>query len=311
MPTEKTSHPELPSDICYVYLNDRLVPKQEAVVSVYDHGFLYGDGIYETMRVYSGVVFMLDSHLKRLERSAGLISLKLPKKNEDIKVAVYETLKANGYLDASVRISVTRGYGEIGLDPSLCEKPTFIIMAHRFKEYPEHCREKGVRVMIAETRRNCREALNPQIKSHNFLNNILARIEAKSCDCFEAIMLNRDELLAEGTVSNIFFIKHGELCTPSVNIGILDGITRSLIIELADEAGIAVKEGKFRPNDLNTTDEVFISNSLMEVMPVTAIGDKKVAGGEVGQFTRFFLKAYREKVMAYVYENGKNNEELT
>jgi len=308
MPIEKTDPRELSPENRYVYLNDRLVTKKNAVVSVYDHGFLYGDGIYETMRVYNGVVFMFDEHLERLSRSADLISLDLPKKNEDIKTAVYRTLKANSHPDASVRISVTRGYGEIGLNPDLCEKPTFIIMAHQFKEYPKHCREEGVKVMIAETRRNYRKALNPQIKSHNFLNNILARIEAKSGDYFEAIMLNHEGLLAEGTVSNIFFIKHGELCTPSVDIGILDGITRSIIIELAAETGIGVKEGRFSSNDIKTADEVFISNSLMEIMPVTVIGDKKVADGDVGRLTRDLLKTYRENTRAYVARKRKNQQ---
>lgn len=292
----------------YVYLNDRLVNKKDAVVSVYDHGFLYGDGIYETMRVYNGVVFMFDEHLERLSRSADLIALKLPKKNEDIKTAVYRTLQANGYSDASVRISVTRGYGETGLDPDLCENPTFVIMAHRFKNYPDQCREEGVKVMVAETRRNYCKALNPQIKSHNFLNNILARIEAKSGDYFEAIMLNYEGVLAEGTVSNIFFIKHGKLYTPSVDIGILDGITRSIIMELAGKVGRSVNEGRFSSNDIKMADEVFISNSLMEIMPVTVIGDKKVAGGDVGSLTMALLKAYREKVRAYVDRTEKKEQ---
>ena len=288
----------------HVYLNDKLVPKKDAVVSVYDHGFLYGDGIYETMRVYDGLVFMFDDHLERLSRSAGLISLDLPKKHDDIKTAVYETLKANGLTEASVRISVTRGYGEIGLDPALCEKPTFVIMAHPFKEYPKHCREKGVGVMIAETRRNYRDALNPQIKSHNFLNNILARIESKKGSYFEAIMLNYEGMLAEGTISNIFFIKNGTLCTPSIDVGILDGITRSIIIGLAGKVEIDVMEGRFCLDDIERADEVFISNSLMEVMPVTVIGDKKVGGGGVGHWTMVFLKAYRDTVTAYV-KGGK------
>ncbi len=300
MSIERRNHPEPPPEDCYVYLNDRLVNKKDAVVSVYDHGFLYGDGIYETMRVYNGNVFMFDKHLERLSRSADLIALALPKKIEDIKTAVYETLKANGHPEASVRISVTRGYGEVGLDPDLCVSPTLVIMVHRFKEYPKLFREKGVKVMISETRRNYRRALNPEIKSHNFLNNILARIEAKKGDYFEAIMLNYEELLAEGTVSNIFFIKNGELFTPSVDVGILDGVTRDIIIRLAGKLGLGVREGRFSSDYIETADEVFISNSLMEIMPVTVVGDKKVSSGDVGLLTKRLFKAYREQVMAFV-----------
>jgi len=284
----------------FVYLNDRLVPKEEAVVSVFDHGFLYGDGIYETVRVYDGVVFMFEEHLKRLERSAAMISLRMPMAEPDIRKAVTETLEANHLADASVRISVTRGEGPLGLDPDLCGRTTFVIYAHPFESYPEELYEQGVRIMIAKTRRNYREALNPQIKSHNFLNNILAKIESKQGDYFEAIMRNLEGHLAEGTVTNVFFIKHGILCTPAVEVGILDGITRELLILLGLEAGMKVREGRFRPGDIKNADEVFISNSLMEVMPVTHVGTELIAAGKVGHWTRLLLDGYRARVQTYV-----------
>lgn len=292
----------------YVYLNDKVVPKQEAVVSVYDHGFLYGDGIYETMRVYGGVVFMLDEHMKRLCRSAERISLCLPMPVDVIKAAVYETLKANDLSDASVRVSVTRGFGELGLDPDLCAKPTFVIYAHPFNSYPEEYFENGVKVMISKVRRNHPETLDPAIKSHNFLNNILAKIEAKRGDYFEAIMRNLEGQIAEGTISNLFFIKHDTLCTPHLKTGILDGITREIIIRLAMSLGMNVREDKFRPGDLQTADEAFISNSLMEIMPVTHVGDEIIAGGHVGHRTKELLAAYRNSVAEYVAERASKGE---
>jgi len=293
----------------YVYLNDKVVPKRDAVVSVYDHGFLYGDGIYETMRVYGGVVFMLDEHMKRLCRSAERISLSLPMPVDGIKAAVYETLKANELSDASVRVSVTRGHGELGLDPDLCEKPTFVIYAHQFKSYPDEYFENGVKVMIAKTRRNHPETLDPAIKSHNFLNNILAKIEAKRGDYFEAVMRNLEGQIAEGTISNIFFVKHDTLCTPHLKIGILDGITREIIIHLALSLGMSVKEDRFRPGELQSADEVFISNSLMEIMPVTHVGNEIIASGHVGHRTKALLTAYRNTVAGYVAERASKGDQ--
>lgn len=281
----------------FVYLNDRIVPSADAKVSVFDHGFLYGDGIYETMRVYDGVVFMVDEHLQRLYRSASLIGLTIPKEISGIKLAMYETLRANGLNNAYMRLTISRGYGPIGLDPALCEKPTFIIVATDFKNYPHSYYEEGIPVIIASTRRNCKEALNPQIKSLNFLNNILAKIETKQTTANEAIMLNIEGFLAEGTISNIFFMKDGILCTPSVECGILDGITRGLVIDLALRNGLEVREGEFRPMDLFSASEVFVTNSTMEVMPVGRV-DK--ASFSAGQISRMLLKHYKHEVNSYV-----------
>jgi len=281
----------------FVYLNDRLVPKGEAVVSVFDHGFLYGDGIYETVRAYDGVVFMLDEHLARLLRSASLIGLTMPKDIAQIKAALYETLRANALTNAYVRLTLSRGYGPIGLDPDLCTSPTFVIIAEQLRAYPGSFYEEGIKVIVAGTKRNLREALNPQIKSLNFLNNILAKIEAREKDAYEAIMLNVSDHVAEGTITNVFFLREGALCTPSIGCGILDGITRKIILDLAVRDGLRVKEGEFTRDDLYTAGEVFLTNTTMEAMPVSRIDGVTYRVGEVGKLLR---KAYREEVAAYV-----------
>lgn len=287
----------------YVYLNDNIVPSSDAKVSVFDHGFLYGDGIYETMRVYDGVVFMFDEHLERLYRSASLIGLDIPKKIPDIKIAVYETLQVNKLSNAYMRLTISRGYGPIGLDPDICKEPTFVIMVNEFKNYPKPYYEEGIKLIISSVRRNLKEALNPQIKSLNFLNNILAKIEAKQADVYEAIMLNAAGHLAEGTISNIFFVKDGILCTPSVECGILDGITRGIVIDLAVKNGIEVREGAFTPDELYGASEVFITNTTMEVMPACRVDngvDKKEF--KAGEIARLLLKKYRHEVDGYVKE---------
>lgn len=291
----------------FVYLNKKIVPAAEAKVSVFDHGFLYGDGIYETMRVYDGVIFLIGEHLNRLERSASLIELHLPKNDADIRSAIYETLLANDLSDAYVRLTVSRGYGEIGLDPDLCKEPTFIIIAEKFKNYPRSYYENGISLKIASVRRNLKEALNPQIKSLNFLNNILAKIEAKRVDAHEAIMLNGDGYLAEGTVSNIFFLKNEVLHTPSIKCGILDGITRALVIDLAVRNGIPVKEGAFRPEELYSAAEVFITNSTMEVMPVSRVDGVHF---NVGETAGLLLTKYRKEVKGYVREKKREGPSL-
>ncbi len=281
----------------YVCLNGKIVPSKEAVVSVFDHGFLYGDGVYETLRVYDGVIFELEEHLQRLFRSAILIGLNIPLEINALKVSIYETLIANTLRNAYIRLTVSRGRGDIGLDPDLCAEPTIVIIVQEFKEYPKAFYEKGISLIIAETRRNLKEALDPRIKSLNFLNNILAKIEAKKRGVYEALMLNIYGKLTEGTISNLFFYKDSILCTPSLDCGILDGITRGLVIDLAKRENLRVKEGKFRIEDLYSAEEVFLTNTTMEVMPVSKIDDQKYAVGDIAKLLR---KAYRQEVKAYV-----------
>ena len=281
----------------HVYLNGKIVPSKEAVISVFDHGFLYGDGIYETLRVYDGVVFKLDEHIRRLFRSASLIGLTIPFDVDHIKIAIYETLIANALRNAYVRLTVSRGRGSIGLDPDLCTEPTIVIIAQELKEYPKAFYENGISLIIAETRRNLKEAVNPRIKSLNFLNNILAKIEAKKKGAYEAIMLNVNGKLTEGTISNVFFYKDGILCTPSLDCGILDGITRGMIIELAGREDLKVKEGKFTKKDIYSAEEFFLTNTTMEVMPVSKVDDQEYT---VGNISKFLRKIYRQEVNAYI-----------
>lgn len=281
----------------YIFLNGKIVPSKEAVVSVFDHGFLYGDGIYETMRVYDGVVFKIDEHLRRLYRSASLIGLTIPPDINYFKIALYETLIANALRNAYVRLTVSRGHGPLGLDPDLCAEPTIVIFAQELREYPRAFYDNGISLIIAETRRNLREAIDPRIKSLNFLNNILAKIEAKKSNAYEALMLNAQGNLTEGTISNIFFCANGLLCTPSPDCGILDGITRGIIIDLARKEGIRVAEGKFTKHDIYAAEEVFITNTTMEAMPVSRVDSQTYP---VGQIARLLRKLYRREVHAYV-----------
>jgi branched-chain amino acid aminotransferase len=283
----------------YVFLNGTVVAESEARISAYDHGFLYGDGIYETMRAYEEVVFMLDRHLERLRRSASLIKLGLPEEAY-FKDAVLLALRANRLADAYIRITVSRGKGPIGLDPALCGEPTLIIFAEQFVPYPESLYKEGVKLVVVGTRRNLASAIDPKIKSLNFLNNILAKIEAKERGAYEAIMLNAEGFIAEGTVSNIFFVIDGTLCTPSAEAGILDGITRELVIDLAYREGIDVREGKFTVEDLFGATEVFFTNTTSEVMPVSLVGERNY---RVGDITKRLHTRFRDYVRQYVRRN--------
>lgn len=281
----------------YVYLNNGLVPRAQAVVSVFDHGFLYGDGVYETVRVYDDVIFMADDHLARLRRSASMTRIMVPMDNDQIKNAIYDTLGANSLRNAYARLTLSRGYGPLGLDPDLCREPTFVIVTEQMRDYPKEFYENGIKIIIARTKRNLIDAIDPRIKSLNFLNNILAKIEAKSEGADEAVMLNVHGHITEGTVSNVFFCSGDVLCTPSVDCGILDGITRKLVLEIAAKEGFRVIEGRFTAGDMCGASEVFITNTTMEVMPVCQVDNTKY---KVGNIAKLLRKAYRDEVAAYV-----------
>src|SRR3989339_510952 len=259
-----------------IFINGKFYSKKAAKISIFDHGYLYGDGIYETMRSSNGIVFKVDEHIERLFHSAKMIYLDIPYSREEIKKTIYKTLKVNKLKNAYIRMSFSRGFGEIGLDPELCEKPTFAIIAKKFIPYPKEYYKNGVKIIVAKTKRNHPESISPEIKSTNFLNNILAKIEAKKQNAFEAIMLNLEGFVAEGTISNIFIVKKGILTTPSLKCGILDGITRKYILENAKKLKIKVKETNLSINDLYTADECFITNTSLGVMPVRFINDKSV-----------------------------------
>jgi len=281
-----------------VYVNGEFHPKEKAVVSVFDHGYLYGDGIYETLRAYDGEVFRVREHAERLKRSADMIELRLPFDTDGAVDAINETVKRNGLKDAYIRMTVSRGPGELGLDPDLCPEPTVVIIAKELKPYPAEMYEKGIEVIVANTRRNHPEALNPAIKSTNFLNNIFAKIEAKKAGAYEAIMLNHEGYVTEGTISNVFLVKGNTLTTPHESTGILMGVTRRMVLELGRREGLVTDERAFHKDELYDADEVFITNTTMEVMPVTGIDGRKVAGGKVGEYAVKLKEAYEREVLS-------------
>jgi branched-chain amino acid aminotransferase len=281
-----------------VYLDGHFVAREKALVSVFDHGFLYGDGIYETMRSYDGRLFLLRKHLARLKRSAAAISLKLPLSLEKIADALNESLAVNKLQDAYVRLHISRGRGEIGLDPALCPAPTIVIAAKKFHDYPPEYYKRGVKVSVVKTRRNHPLALPPAVKGTNFLNNILAKIEAIKAGAYEGIMLNWQGYVAEGTISNIFTVKKGTLFTPHLDTGILEGVTRELVLRLAERKKVPVREALMKPKDLFSADECFITNTTMEIMPVRAVDKVPVAGGRPGPITALLHEAYRQEVLA-------------
>lgn len=281
-----------------IYLNGHFVAREKALVSVFDHGFLYGDGIYETMRAYDGRLFLLKKHLARLKRSAAAISLKLPLSFEEIADALNESLSVNKLREAYVRLHISRGPGEIGLDPALCPAPTIVIAAKPFHDYPAEYYGRGVKVSVVKTRRNHPLALPPAIKGTNFLNNILAKIEAIKAGAYEGIMLNWQGYVAEGTICNIFTVKKGVLYTPHLDTGILEGVTRDLVLRLAKRKKVPVREVLMKPRDLVSADECFITNTTMEIMPVRAVDKMPVAGGRTGPITALLHEAYRKEVVA-------------
>lgn len=280
-----------------VYINGEFFPGDEAKVSVLDHGYLYGDGVFETLRAYEGRVFKLKEHLDRLFRSAAAIELDVGMSKEKLQEAIYDSLRVNGLTDAYIRLNVSRGSGPIGLDPDLCPEPTLIIIARKFNGYPEEIYRRGVVAITARTRRNAPESLNPEIKSTNFLNNILAKLEAKRAGADEAIMLNLDGYVCEGTVSNIFLVRDGALITPPVSAGILEGITRNTIIDIARRnLHILVEEALVEREALYQADEILLANTTFEVMPVVKVDGRPIGGGRPGRQSRMLLDGFRKLV---------------
>lgn len=284
----------------WVYLNDRFVTKEEAVVSVFDHGFLYGDGIYETLRAYDGRFFMLQHHLARLHRSGRMIGLQIPIPDKNWTQLLQEAVGRNNLKDAYLRITVSRGEGEIGLDPNVCRRPTVVIIAKPFIGYPPHLFEEGVRLGIVQVRRNLATALSPQIKSLNFLNNILAKQEAIRAGVFDGLMLNAEGFITECTISNLFFVQSGRLCTPSIACGILDGITREVVLTLARECGIPTEEGSYTPETLRRADECFLTNTSMEIMPVREIDGNPIGTGKPGPLTLTLRNLFRSNLPRFL-----------
>ena len=281
----------------WIFLNDRFVKREEALISVFDHGFLYGDGVYETIRSYENRLFMGSEHISRLFRSAESIGLPIPIPPERWPELLHESMIRNGVgnarHDAYLRITVTRGAGEIGLDPALCPSPTVVIMAKPLTPPNRSLYETGVAVIVASTRRNFPGALSPQIKAVSFLNNILAKREAIAAGAFDSILLNWEHLLTECTVSNLFFVTQGCLRTPAVECGLLDGITRMVVIQLAKERRLPIEEGRFTPAHLYEADECFVTNTTMEIMPVVKVDHQRIGNGKPGPVTRTLLELFR------------------
>ena len=268
-----------------IFMNDRLVPEAEARVSVFDHGLLYGDGVFEGLRSYSGRVFRLQQHLDRLWASARAICLEIPLSQEAVARAVNDTLAANGLSDGYIRLVVTRGSGSLGLDPNRTKNPQVIVIADTISLYPREFYEKGLRIVTAATQRVQSAALSPRIKSLNYLNNIMAKLEGLQAGCGEALMLNHKGEVAECTADNVFVVRGPRLLTPPPDAGILEGITRNAVMELAVAAGIDCREATLVRHDLYTADECFLTGTAAEVVPVVEIDGRRVGPGTPGPIT--------------------------
>jgi branched-chain amino acid aminotransferase len=281
-----------------IYINGELFDKENAKISVYDHGLLYGDGVFEGLRSYSGKVFRLEQHLDRLWNSARAICLTIPIGKEALAKAVNDTLAVNGIQDGYIRLVVTRGAGALGLDPNRTANPQVIIITDHIALYPKELYENGLEIITASTIRNHPQALSARIKSLNYLNNILAKIEGLQAGCQEALMLNHLGHVAECTGDNIFLVKQGELYTPPLDAGVLEGITRDAVIELARAATIKVHEITLVRHDVYTADEVFLTGSAAEVIPVVKIDSRPIADGKPGKVTRELTKRFHELTRA-------------
>lgn len=278
-----------------VFLNGQLVDKEKAVVSVFDHGLLYGDGVFEGIRAYNGRVFKLREHLDRLFNSARAILLTVPYTKKELETAVLSTLRANKLKDAYIRMVVTRGVGDLGLDPRKCPKASCFIITDRISLYPQELYENGLSVITSSIRRNIPEALNPCIKSLNYLNNVLAKAEASRQGAPEAIMLNREGYVAECTGDNIFVLKENTLYTPPTSAGALEGITRNVVMEIAkNKLKLLVKEELFTPYHVYIGEEVFLTGTAAEVIPVTQVDGRAIGDGHPGKTTLRLIKEFRD-----------------
>ena len=269
-----------------VYIGGKLYDKADAKVSVYDHGLLYGDGVFEGIRSYSGRVFRLKDHVDRLYDSATAIHLRIPMSREAMAAAIVDTLAANKLVDAYIRVVVTRGAGSLGLDPRKTTDPQVIIITDAISLYPEELYEHGLKIVTAATIRSHPNTVNPRVKSLNYLNNILAKMEGAQAGCLEALMLNHKGEVAECTGDNIFVVRKGEIHTPSVDSGILKGITREAVIGLAREAGYKVVERTMDRYDVYTADECFLTGTAAELIPVVECDSRPLGSGKPGPITR-------------------------
>jgi branched-chain amino acid aminotransferase len=280
-----------------IYLDGRMVDEADAKVSVFDHGLLYGDGIFEGIRLYGGNVFRLDEHLERFELSAKAILLDMPLSRQQWSDAICETCRANNLTDGYIRAVVTRGVGDLGLAPWLCKQASYFIIASKISLYPAEHYEKGLAIVTVPTRRIGQGALPSTVKSLNYLNNILAKIEARQAGALEAIMLNDQGLIAEATADNVFVVQKGEVLTPPASQGALKGITRSTIIDICKDLGIAARETDLTRYDAWCADECFLTGSGAEVIPVVKLDGRVIGSGTPGPLTKRILAEFRKRVL--------------
>lgn len=277
-----------------IFLSGKLVEEKDAVVSVFDHGLLYGDGVFEGIRAYNGRVFLLDEHIDRLYDSAKAIVLDIPMSKAEMAQAVVDTCKANDIADGYIRLVVTRGKGTLGLNPYLCDKAEVIIIAAKIQLYPQELYENGLKIVTVGTIRNHPEAINPRIKSLNYLNNVMAKIEAINAGCMECLMLNHKGEVAEASGDNVFAIKDGVITTPPSTCGALEGLTRNKVIDIARKAGYAVREVPMARYDLYVADEVFLTGTAAEIISVVDIDKREIGNGKPGEITKKLAKMYHE-----------------
>ncbi|HDD43012.1 MAG: branched-chain amino acid aminotransferase [Thaumarchaeota archaeon] len=279
-----------------VYINGEFRPKDEACVSVYDHGFLYGDGVFEGIREYDGVVFKLKEHIDRLYESARAMMLEIPMSKEELMNAVIETLRRNRLKNAYIRLIVTRGVGDLGIDPRKCKKPNVIIIAEPLLTlYSKEARLKGLSLIISSVRRDRVDATSHQIKSLNYLNSILAKIEAISAGADDAVMLDERGFVSETSSTNLFLVKDGKIITPPPTTGALLGVTRTFVMELARKLGYPVEEREVTPFELLTADEVFMTGTGAEIVPVTKIAGRVIGDGKAGKITIRLIEEFEKE----------------
>jgi branched-chain amino acid aminotransferase len=281
----------------WIFMNKEFVLKEDAKVSVYDHGFLYGDGVFEGIRAYNGNVFKLREHMLRLYESAKSILLDIPYTLEEAEEIVLETLRKNQLDSAYIRVVVSRGVGNLGLDPFACAEPQFIVIAEQLALFPKELYETGIEIVTSATRRNRPDALAPTIKSLNYLNNILIRIEAHLAGVSEALTVNTEGYVAEGSGDNVFVVKRGAILTPPTYIGALRGITRDFIIQIAREEGYEVREEPFTRHDVYVADEVFLTGTAAEMIPVVKVDGRVIGNGRPGVITGKLLELFRKRVV--------------
>ncbi|MFQ6039619.1 MAG: aminotransferase class IV [Candidatus Poribacteria bacterium] len=281
----------------FVYLNDEVVAIEQAKISVLDHGFLYGNGLFETMRAYKNYhIFRIRQHLERLFHSADDIRLRIEYSIEALERAILETLAANSLSESGyIRITISPGIGAPAPDPTTCEKSTLLIVAKPFTPYPEELYQNGAAAIVSDIRRNPQSPI-PKLKSLNYLENILARFQSRDVGAQESIFIDTNGYVAEGTMSNIFFVKSGELYTPSTECPILPGVTRAVVLQIASKADITIWEGRWKLEQLLAADEAFLTNSLMEVMPLTQIDSVYINDGKPGNMTRELMTLYKRQV---------------